>query len=160
MAKRIKYKIGDVFLIPLKDDLKGIGRVLKKDESTVLIELYNIKPLKVVNEYDFEEATKKEPLVIHWSYDDALRKGIWEIIDNQPVPKEIDMPYFWTQDAGDMKYYIYKGSQDSYEISGGRKEISKEEIMQYNPYGIGNEISEVQRYMRKLRQVGLLMEDL
>ncbi|NLD46555.1 MAG: hypothetical protein GX660_05075 [Clostridiaceae bacterium] len=156
MAKRIRYKIGDIFLVPLENDLNGVGRVLKNDQATIFIELYKIKPIRDVSEFDFEEAIKNKPLVMKWCYDDGVRKGEWTIFDNKPVDEEIDMPYFWSQDCGNWKYFIRKGTSDSFDTAGERIEISKEDIDKYEPYGIGNEISERNRYMRRLKQAGLL----
>ena len=106
MAKRIKYKIGDVFLIPISDKLSGVGRVLRKNMSTILIEMYQMKPIKNIHEYRRENILSSKPLVIHWCYDDGIKSGIWQIVDYQEVPDKIEMPYFWTQDAGNGKYFI------------------------------------------------------
>lgn len=156
MAKRIRFKIGDLFLVPLEDNLKGVGRVLIIDQATVFIELYCIKPISDICEFNYEEAIKEKPIVMHWCYDDGLIKGEWQIIDNKPIEGEIEIPYFWTQDAGDKKYYIRKGTNNSYETFGDRIEISKDDIYKYEPYGIGNQISERNRYIRKLREAGLM----
>ena len=134
MAKKICYKIGDIFLVPLEGDLKGVGRVLNKDQATIFIELYHIKPINVSFEFNFEDAIRKKPLVMEWCYDDALRNSEWEIIDNKPIKREIEMPFFWTQDAEDKKYYIRKGTKDSYSTFGERIEISKEDISKYDSY--------------------------
>ena len=48
MGKKIKYKIGDIFIVPLEENLNGAGRILKIDESTVFIELYHMKPVKEI----------------------------------------------------------------------------------------------------------------
>lgn len=156
MARRVRYKIGDIFLVPLEGNLKGVGRVLKNNEATIFIELYHIKPIKDASEFDFGDALKQKPIMMTWCYDDALRKGEWEIIDNKPVEGEIEMPFFWQQDAGDKKYYIRKGTNDSFRTFGDRIEISKDEINRYEPGGIGNEISERNRYIKRLREAGLI----
>ena len=39
---------------------------------------------------------------------------MWKIIDHKPVPEKIDMPYYFYRDCGDMKWYIKKGSEESY----------------------------------------------
>ena len=156
MAKRIKYKIGDVFLIPISDKLSGVGRVLRKNMSTILIEMYQMKPIKNIHEYRRENILSSKPLVIHWCYDDGIKSGIWQIVDYQEVPDKIEMPYFWTQDAGNGKYFISKGTESSFRTDAKYIEISKEETYQYETEGIGNEISEVKRYIRRLTEAGLL----
>lgn len=156
MAKKVRYKIGDIFLVPLENNLKGVGRVLKNNAATVFIELYRIRPINKAYEFIYEEVVKEKPIVMTWCYDDALRKGMWEIIDNKPVEKELEMPYFWTQDAGDKKFYIRKGTNDSHRTYGERIEITKEDINKYESYGIGNEISERNKYIKRLHEVGLI----
>ena len=130
--------------------------MLRKDHDTVLIELYNMLPIKNEEEYDYLKITKEQPLVIGWSYDDALKKGEWKIIDNQIVADKLDMPYFWSQDAGNMKYYITKGSEDSCIARGEQYEIKKEDIFKYHINGIGNEISEKRSYIRRLKEAGII----
>lgn len=156
MAKRIRYKIGDIFLVPLEGDLYGVGRVLNKDQATVFIELYHIKPIKVAFEFDFNEAIKKKPLVMSWCYDCLIKKGEWIIIDNKSIEEEIEMPFFWHQDLGDMKYYIRKGMPDCFETFGERIEISKDDIDKYEGEGIGDGYSERDIYIKRLKKVGLL----
>ena len=156
MAKRIKYKMGDLFIVPLVDNLKGVGRVLNKDEDTILIELYHMKPIEDKLEFDYESASKEKPLIITWCYDDGIKKGFWEVFDNRPVLGEIEMPYFWYDDSGYKKYFISKGEWSSYRIKEESIEIAKEDINKYEPYGIGNEISERNQYIRRLREKGLL----
>lgn len=156
MAKRVSYKIGDIFLVPLENELKGVGRVLRKNHATIFIELYRIKPIKDISEFNYEDAIMEMPITRKWCYDEGLKKGEWEIIGNKIVDEGIEMPYFWTQDSGDMKYYIQKGTEDSHRTCGDYIEIPKDEIHKYEPYGIGNEISERNRYIRKLREVGLI----
>jgi hypothetical protein len=157
IAKRIKIKIGDLFIVPLDDEnKKGVGRILKINEATVFIELYHMKPIVVANEFDFEEVKRNKPLVMAWCYDDGLKNGYWEIFDNQPIDDEIDMPFLWHQDAWDKKYYIKKGSPDSYRTVGERFEISEDDVLKYDPYGIGNVISKTRTYKRRLTENGLL----
>lgn len=78
MGKNIRYNIGDVFLINLENELKGAGRVLKKDQATIFVELYKIKPIRDKSEFDFEAAIKEKPISMTWCYDDGLKSGEWE----------------------------------------------------------------------------------
>lgn len=155
MGKRIRYSIGDVFLIDLENGFKGAGRVLKKDMATIFIELYKMKPIKDKSEFDFEAAIKEKPISMIWCYDDGLRSGEWEIIDNKPIEGEIEMPYFWTYDSGFKKYFLIKGTDDYLGEDTGI-ELSKEEIDNYDAYGIGTPISVRNIYIHKLRKVNML----
>lgn len=155
MARKIQYKVGDVFLVPLEEDFFGVGRVLINEVETIFIELYRMKPIRSLEEYNYANVSKEIPILRHWCYDTGIREGAWEIIDHQSVEGEIDMPLFWTQDAGDLKYYIRKGSADSFHTIGERVEILKENIHNYEPYGIGNENTERNRYIKRLRDAGL-----
>ena len=156
MGKKINYKIGDIFIVPLEENLKGAGRILKINQATVFIELYHMKPVKEISDFNFEEATKNIPLVMAWCYDDGLVKGGWKVFDNKPVDTDIEMPYFWHSDAGDGKYYIRKGTEDSFRTFGERIEIKKEDINKYDSGGIGNEISKTNMYTIRLKEAGLL----
>lgn len=158
MARRIKYKLGDVFLVPLENDLYGVGRILRKDEATILVEMYRIKPIRDLSEYDYSEVTKEEPIMVNWMYDTAIKRGTWEIIDNQPVPEHIDMPYFWYRDWSDLKYYVEKGSEESYCTVGERVEISKKDIedCKYCGSGIANELYNHNVYIKRLKKFGYI----
>lgn len=155
--KKIKYQLGDIFLIPLENGLNGVGRVLRKNKDTILIEMYHMKPIKDESEYCYEEITKNKPLIISWTYDDGVIYGMWKIIDHKPVPDKIDMPYFVYDDCGDGKWYIKKGSEESYSLIGERIEIPERERFNYEMKGIGNEISEPRTYMRRLIEAGLVV---
>lgn len=155
MARKVKYKIGDVFLVPLEENFYGVGRVLKNSKATIFVELYRMKPIQNADEYHFGNVSKEPPIIRHWCYDTGIREGTWKIIDYQPVEGEIDMPFFWKQDAGDKKYYIRKGSNDSFHTIGERIEIPKADIHNYELNGIGNEVTESSRYIKRLREAGL-----
>ena len=108
MRRRIRYNIGDVFLIELENGLKGVGRVLKSNKATVFIELYKVKLINDKREIDWQSAIKEKPLSMTWCYDDGLKSGEWEIFDNKPIEGEIIMPYFWTQDAQMVSFILKK----------------------------------------------------
>jgi hypothetical protein len=155
MAKRIRYNIGDVFLIELENGLKGAGRVLKKDMATIFIELYRIKPIKDKLEFDFNATIKEKPISMIWCYDNGLKSGEWEIINNKAIEGEIKMPYFCTYDSGYKKYFLVKGT-DTYLGEDTGIEISKDEIKNYEPYGILDEIAVRNVYIKRLRNQNML----
>lgn len=77
------------------------------------------------------------------------------IIDNKPIEGKIEMPYFWTYDSGFKKYFLIKGTDDYLGEDTGI-EISKEEIENYDGYGIGTTISVRNFYIHRLRKINML----
>ncbi len=154
MAKRIKYDIGDVFLIELENELKGIGRIIKKDEATVFINIYK-KLIKNIDELNFNELINEDILDMTWCYDDSLKKGIWKIVGNVAVEENFQMPYFWTEDTSNHTYYLIKGG-DTSDGEGALIKVDKEEIK--NAYAIGIAFDEgiPKRLMRKFKEIGMI----
>jgi hypothetical protein len=155
MAKRIRYKIGDVFLINLTDELKGAGRVLKKDDDTVFIELFRIKPFKWVADFDYVIASREESTLMIWCYDDHLKNGEWEIIDNIHVEPNFPMPNFWNHSA-DGKYYLIPGSDTSFGDDTNIRVISEQETKYAQRYGIHSPLNVPYHYTKKLKELNLL----
>jgi hypothetical protein len=154
LKKRIKYQIGDVFTFELERGLKAVGRVMKKDVETVFIVVYQVKPFKENNEIDLGCLAEENPLTMMWSYDTALKNGMWEIIGNIPVEENFEMPYLSTDD-GVGKYYLVKGG-DTYRGVGGLIEVSKEEFEKAYPCGIGNEIALPKRCIYRFRLLNMI----
>lgn len=156
MAKRIRYNIGDIFLIPVEEHLYGAGRILKKKERTVLIELFQIKPIGNNVFFDINSIKGNKPVSMNWCFDTAIKNGEWEIVNNFPLEREIGSLYFWTQDYGNNKYYLFEGT-NSYSDKFTGIEISEEERVNYESYGIadGNFIVEI--YRDRLISAGLLL---
>jgi hypothetical protein len=135
----VKYKIGDVFTFELEKGLRAVGRVIKRDMDTVFIVVYQVKPFEKNDEVDLNKLIEQEPLTMIWSYDTALKNGMWEIMENIPVEENFEMPYFETNDC-DGRYYLIKGG-DTHRGIGGLIEVSKEETQKAYLFGIGNEIA-------------------
>jgi hypothetical protein len=154
MAKRIKYKIGDVFTFELERGLKAVGKVIKKDVETVFIGVYKIKPFNNNRDINLHNLVGENFLTMMWSYDTALKNGMWEIIGNIPVEEDFEMPYFSTDD-GVGKYYLIKGG-DTYRGVGGLIEVCKEEGQKAYSFGIGNEISLPKHCIYKLGLLNMI----
>jgi hypothetical protein len=155
MAKKVKYKVGDVFLIPLENGRYGVGRILINYMAVVFIEMYSITPINDVLEFDFKEALKEKPISKRWCYDTFLKKGIWTIIDNKPVEGDIDIPYFVSRND-ENKPYIKKGTSEPLQTTGERIYIQEEDIHNYDSGGIGDGYAEQNVYLFKLRREGLI----
>lgn len=147
LAKKISYKVGDIFAIELENDLKGFGRILKIDTPTVFIELYKLKPVEHIE--TINELEKYSPILSIWSTDLGLNKALWAILGNKPVVGEIEMPAFYKRDAmNPNKYTIIKGGETF--------EVAKDQIGDAQPYGIfGHEAVKI-RYTHELKQSGLI----
>lgn len=154
MAKRTKYKLGDVFLIELENGLKTVGRIIKKSSSAVFLIVYKINPVKSKCEIKLNELEKEEDLFMQWCYDTALKNGMWEIISNIPVEEDFEMPYFSTDD-GNGKYYLIKGG-DKFTGVGHPIEVSKEEAMKAYSWGIANEYSLPTKCMYLYKKINIL----
>jgi hypothetical protein len=154
LGKRIKYKIGDVFTFELEKGLKAVGRVIKRNLATVFVVIYKIKPFKDAAEIDLNSLAQQDALVMEWSYDTALKKGMWEIIGNIPVEENFEMPYFSTDD-GAGKYYLIKGG-DTYSGVGDLIVVSKEEAQKAYSFGISNEIALPKGCIYRFRQLNML----
>ena len=153
MAARKNFKLGDLLLIPLENDLFGVGRILRRYEGVILIEYYKIKPIKSESEFNFEEAVKEKHFFTNWTYASSIKDGGWLIFGNKPVPDNYDMPFYWRDDG--EKYYIQKGTDEPF-LTGERIVIPREDIHKYSPDGIGNEICNKEGYIYRLKAAGLL----
>jgi hypothetical protein len=79
MASWIKYKIGDVFLVDLNDHGKGAGRVIKKSNDTIFVELFRVNQIQLQNDINFEllanintiNTIKRHPSDLHQWYINA-----------------------------------------------------------------------------------------
>lgn len=154
MGKRIKYKIGDVFIFELEKGLKGVGCVIKRNLATVFIIIYKIKPFKNADEIDLNSLAQQDALLMEWSYDTALKNGMWEIVGNIPVEENFEMPYFSTDD-GAGKYYLRKGG-DTHSGVGDLIEVSKEEAQKAYSLGITNEIALPKSCIYRFNKLGML----
>jgi hypothetical protein len=134
-----QYKIGDIFQIPLSESGKnGFGRILKIDRDIILIELYK---------NTLNEAFLPEIILSVWASNLGLKKGIWKIINNIPVPSNYQYPIFYHIDALTNKIYIL--SDES------RTEITKDQIGNAQPSGIFGFESVRIRYVHELKNAGV-----
>lgn len=154
MAKRVKYDIGDVFLIELENELKGIGRVIKKYKATVFINIYK-KLIKNIDELNFNELINEDILYMKWCYDDSLKKEIWKIVGNIVVEENFQMPYFWTEDNFNHTYYLIKGG-DTPDGEGAFIKVDKEEIKNAYVLGVAYDEGIPERIMYKFKEIGMI----
>lgn len=153
--RKAKYQLGDIFLIDLNDNGKGAGRVIKKSNDTVFVELYRIKPIKLQDEFVHESVASNGTVLRRWVYDDSLKNGDWPIIHHDPVEDNYKMPDFWT-DSADGKYYLIPGSDTSGGDTDNMREITEKETEFAEMYGIASPKSIAKQYLRKLSESKLV----
>ena len=103
-AKRVRRRVGDILKIDLGGGVHSYGQVA--DE-----------PLVVFFDGAFTEAQPPEQaiglprLFFIWVHNDAVKKGIWEVVGNLPLgPKNAVEPYFYKQDAFTGALSLYHSS--------------------------------------------------
>ncbi|THF81693.1 Imm26 family immunity protein [Cohnella fermenti] len=100
MAKKQKYKTGDLILIPLESGIGNmVGRILSIDGGALLLEIYRMHPIMEAANFDFNVASNDKPILNMWCYDKAVKNGTWPVIANRQIENLNDI-YFWTEDAG------------------------------------------------------------
>lgn len=138
MAKRIKFNLGDVIVIPLENDLYTVGRIMKSLHDSVFILVYKISPVKNADEINIDELYKEKDILMTWCYDTVIKKNIWPIIGNIPVEPDFKMPYFSTDD-GLGNYHLIRDDGDPDFVRPPLIKVSKEESLKYYSYGVSNE---------------------
>lgn len=108
MAKRFKLYEGDLFKIPVKDDLVSIGQIVEIGaiNSVFIMCVFNLIQNK--NEsIIISEVVKSEILFLCNSNDAKLYHKDWEIIGNyKDNLKDIKMPYFRLGLSNDNAYIV------------------------------------------------------
>jgi hypothetical protein len=104
MGKRVRRRVGDILKINLGDGLHSYGQVAED-------------PLIVFFDGAFGEALSPEqaialPVLFRiWVHNDAVKKGIWEVIGNLPLaPRNAVEPFFYKQDAVTGTLSLYHSS--------------------------------------------------
>ncbi|BBH21764.1 hypothetical protein Back11_31090 [Paenibacillus baekrokdamisoli] len=154
MSKK-KYKLGDIFLINLEEELYGVGRVLIILENIVFVELYKMKPITSKEEVNFAVINDTTTVSKIWCDSTPLKKGNWEIIGNNLVEGIVDMPYFW-QEGMTGVYHLVKGTANDFMGIITDKVLTREETRKYDSNGLCNPLSVKEIYQRRLKQLDLL----
>lgn len=104
--KRIRRRLGDVLKISLGDGRHSYAQVAEE-------------PLIVFFDGAFTEEPSPDrvvglPVLFRiWVHNDAVKRGLWPVIGNQPVaPENATEPYFYKQDAVTGRLSLYHSSFD------------------------------------------------
>lgn len=121
--KRVKYKEGDVFRIPLAQGRSAYGRILIiKPSRHVFVEVY-----RATNGRDpqIAELARSDWLLKIYCLDNGIASGNWEIVGHSPLLKPVEMPLFWSDNLFDGKFYLRKDPV----VSLGQRETTPQEIV-------------------------------
>ncbi len=163
----VKFKIGDIILIPMLDNKFGIARVLNKLRrgTVVLFELFAM-PLSYEDEINYEEIVKNNPSLIQWAFGQKIKSGHWKVIGNVKVDLPIDMPMVVNSTImpdGSLRYFKRKSLYDApLECEGEWITVDKSE---YNksphpdmPFPVALKIQYI-NYLKNMGYVDKLPED-
>ena len=105
MVKKVKYNLGDIARIFLKDGIYGYGKILLKKSPAIFIGFYDMVSKVEIN---VDLLKNKRFLLKIKCGDIGIKNGEWKIIGNIPIKEEIKLPYFWDKDGFTGKLYIRK----------------------------------------------------
>lgn len=135
-----KVNIGDIIAIPIKEKRYGMARIINKVEDTCLFEMYIAGPFSYPSDINFDKLMNFRK-VYSWCYDDYIKKGKWQVIENVIPSEKIKMPYFtdssYYSDIEDMRVFLIKGDSTLPAKGIGEKIfITRSEAVEYRRNGI------------------------
>jgi hypothetical protein len=108
----MKFKVGDIFSIPVSSDENGFGQIVNiPDRNTLIIALFNIKKEKNI-QVDLEEIINSEIVFLGYSLDAKLYHKHWLIIGNNTSNIDrVKLPYNKLGTSPDIYIVNYKGEK-------------------------------------------------
>lgn len=141
MTKRIKYKIGDILLLPIAGDVSSVAQILNTVKGVSLIRLFATVFNNERDYFDIEQDNiLNSSTDIFLGIDEGIKSGEWKIIDNISVELPIEMPFVWEYpgfSADPELYHLIKCSY--YDPLHGEGKITKADssvIQKYHGIGI------------------------
>lgn len=105
MVKKSIYKLGDIFKIPLGDDVYGIGRILIIQSPAMFVGFYQ-QMIKTNDEIDINALNNQEYTLSIKCGDVGFKKKEWEVIGNIPLKNKVTLPFFWGDDPLTNQLYL------------------------------------------------------
>lgn len=160
MAKKIKYKVGDVFVVPLENGI-GYGRILIENRPFIFCEFYYITPSK---KYSIEDLRDKKTVLSVWCANHGLNEGKWTVIGNIPIEDKLKVPYLLKVDLlNPKKKYLVpadvfmKDDEENYYIKATQDQIKNAKPQ---PYGLFGDVAAQERYTIELKNLGDINESM
>lgn len=120
--KRVKYKEGDVFRIPLADGRFAYGRIQAiEPPRPIFVEIY---PIASQMDPPMAELAHSEWLLRIYCADEGITSGTWKIVGHLPILGSVQKPLFWDDSPFDGKFYL----REDPVVALGQRETTLEEI--------------------------------
>jgi hypothetical protein len=139
--KKIEPKRGDVFEIPLPDGRRGYGQVLDATMSGFFA-------IASDDRLPIEEVVASPVAFRIWCMSDCIRKGIWPIIGNLPLPPAMREPLKLFRTTHPDFWFLIEWRP---ETGGGERRVPKEEVSGLEADGMWLPENVAQRLLMHLR---------
>jgi len=129
MAKKSLYTVGDVFKLPVGENIFGIGRILIVQSPVLFVGFFK-RVVKNGEPTSIDNLRGQEYLIRIKCGDPGFKKKEWEIVGNLPLEEKIVVPPFWDRDPLTNELYLrrYSGSEtDPLSIVGFKDRPTTEE---------------------------------
>ena len=84
VKNQIPFKSGDIILIPLEENLYGIGKILLASEQYPLIMVFGLYR-GLLDEKNLPNKLPSIPERVEYAWTDPVEEGIWHIVGNESV---------------------------------------------------------------------------
>ena len=152
MAKRLVTRIGDIFEVPLENNLKAYFQYIMRDSTQLNSDVIRVFKKK----YPKDKVLTLEDVVdddvefyVHTSVLPGAKQGFWHKVGNIKVPPDIERPCFrGTRDIGnpDLKvserWYVWRANDEDVTYVGkfGKEYHHCDKGGVYPPFAIKNRI--------------------
>lgn len=138
-----RYKVGDIFEIPLSDGRKAFGRFLIRSKIGPIIQVFSLITNKPCDLNEIIRSPELFPPVITGLFA-AIKTGLWKVIGNIP-PVDLHHPKFistnYTEDGRANIWYLWDG--EKHEVIGKKlpkQYKSLEFLVGYSPTSVTERI--------------------
>lgn len=107
MSKKSRYKVGDIFTLPIGKDLFGIGRILIVQSPSLFVGFYK-RIMREGEAISIDSLIHEEYLLKILCGDLGFIKNEWKIIGNLALSERVPLPLFWGREVITNSLYLRK----------------------------------------------------
>jgi len=107
MAKKALYKPGDIFTLPLAENVNGVGRILIVQSPSLFVGFYK-RIIRNSESVNVDSLVHEEYLLKILCGDLGFSKKEWKIVGNHPLDGNISLPLFWGREPLSNELYLRK----------------------------------------------------